>query len=194
MKKLWLMAGLLLAAALFLVVLGGWMLQTSRRMDRPPAALEDARSTLERMGGEEGLTRRREILEGMLRDLRARRQALLSDAAALSRRMEQVLAELGLEVTESSRWEAVPAPGEKEATRPVFGRTFSGAGSFTALLDALHTFEEWPDGARLRSLTVETAEPAGVRFTFEIVVARLPREGEPTTRASTRVAETETSP
>lgn len=194
MKKLWLMAGLLLVAALFLVVLGGWMMHTSRRMDRPPAALEDARKALERMGGEEGLAQRREILEGMLRELQARREALRSDAAVLSRRIEEVLAELGLEITTSSRWEPVPEPGEKEATRPVFGRTFSGTGSFTALLDALHTFEEWPDGARLRSLTVETAEPAGVRFTFEIVVARLPREGEPTPRPSTRVAETETSP
>ena len=83
----------------------------------------------------------------------------------------EVLEELGLRVTTATGWQ--PLPGFTAERSAGFARSFTGSGSFAALLDAIRTVESWSDRARVRSLSVAPDGPGSVRFTLEIAVVRI---------------------
>ncbi|MFL6235562.1 MAG: hypothetical protein ACJ76N_20670, partial [Thermoanaerobaculia bacterium] len=63
-------------------------------------------------------------------------------------------------------------PKLKIAGAAAFQRTFTGTGPFDRLLDALATLESWPDGVRVRSLSVVRQGPGKVAFTLEVTAVR----------------------
>lgn len=171
MTHAWKTAAVLLAGALVLVAAGLWMLRAAHRDAHPPPELIATRKALHKLGGAPGLAVRQKALQGLLGRLEIERAARGADAAAFSGRLEAVLGELGLTVTSSSEWKAVPEFKVEGAA--AFERVFAGSGDFAHLLEAIHTIESWPDQARVRALTV-TGEAAGtVAWQLAISVVRL---------------------
>ena len=176
MKTAWRYAALLLLGSLVLGAAGLSLLRTARAQARHPQELLATQKALRRMGDAPGLAARQRALSGILARLELERLARSSDAAAFSRRLEAVFAELGLTVTSSSAWKAVPEL--KIEGVAAFERTFTGTGGFADLLRAVQTVESWPDQARIRALTVTPEAPGKVAWRLEVTAVRLAaREG-----------------
>jgi len=175
-KAVWTQACLLLAGSLIALASGVWMIRTAGSQARAPDEILGTRKVLNDIGGEQGLQSRKQSLSAIRQQLRLERAAKSSDARDFSQRLEEVFAELGLVISSSSQWQAVP---EFQAAGAVaFERTFAGVGAFGALLDAVHTIESWPDQARIRALTATADAPGRIAFTLEITAVRIRAEQE----------------
>lgn len=171
MKKAWVRASILLAGSLLALAAAAWMLRTTVLQARLPQLLETANETFQEYGGAQGLADRHEALIEIHERLELERAAMSSDAELFSRRLGEVFLELGLVVTTSSGWRALPGfEGDRAAG---FERTITGLGTFAALLDVVRTIESWPDRARVRSLRVVPEGPESIYFTLDIAVVRL---------------------
>ena len=171
MRTVWTQAALLLLGSLIAAAAGAWMVRTALAQTRIPQELLGTRKALKEIGGEQGLLARKQALIDVQESLELERSAKSSSAAAFSRRLEEVFAELGLSIRSSSDWQAVPE--FKVAGAAAFERTFSGSGAFEALLDAVNTLESWPDQVRVRALSASATAPGTVAFTLEITAVRL---------------------
>ena len=171
MKAVWTNACVLLAGALIALASGAWMMRTAGSQNRIPDEISGTRKILSDIGGEQGLSSRKQSLTEIRQRLLLEKAAKTSDAAAFSRRLEETFAELGLAISASSPWQA--APEFQAAGAVAFERTFSGTGAFEALLDAVHTIESWPDRARVRAVTATAAAPGQIAFTLEITTVRI---------------------
>ncbi|HEX7185567.1 MAG TPA: hypothetical protein VF756_27330 [Thermoanaerobaculia bacterium] len=170
MSTAWRYTAMILAGAFLLLSAGLYSVQSALRADRGSRELLETRRILRQMGGESGLAARRARLAEIVSRLDQERVARGADAAAFSRRIEAAFAELGLELSASSGWR--PVPNVELPNAAAFERTFSGTGSFDGLLDAVATLESWPDGARIRSLSIGRQGPGKVAFTLEVTVIR----------------------
>jgi hypothetical protein len=166
----WRYAAILLAGAFLLLVAGLVSMHTALGDSRGPREMLEIRKILRQMGGEPGLAARKAQLAGIVARLQQERVAHDADAAAFSRRIEEVFTELGLELTASSDWKLVPKVKLPKAA--AFERSFAGTGAFDGLLDAIATLESWPDAVRVRSLSVARQGPGKVAFTLEITAIR----------------------
>lgn len=173
MSTAWRYTAMLLAGAFLLLGTGLVSLRTALGASRGSRELAETRKVFRQVGGEPGLDARKARLAGIVARLRQERVAHGADAAAFSRRLEEVFAELGLELTASSDWK--PVPKVKLPQAAAFERTFTGTGSFDGLLDAVATLESWPDGCRVRSLSIARQGPGKVAFTLEITAIRTVR-------------------
>lgn len=173
MSTPWRYTAMILAGAFLLLATGLVSLRTAMGAGRGPRELRETREILRQLGGEPGLDARKARLAGLVARLRQERTAQGADADAFSRRLEEACAELGLELTASSDWK--PVPKVKLPGAAAFERTFKGTGSFAGLLDAVATLESWPDGSRVRSLSVTRQGPGKVAFTLEITAIRAVR-------------------
>lgn len=170
MSTAWRYTAVLLAGAFLLLGAGLVTMHRALGAGRAPREMLEARKILRRMGGEPGLAARKAQLAGIVARLRQEGVAHDADAAAFSRRVEEVFAELGLDLTASSDWK--PVPKVKLPKAAAFERSFAGTGSFDGLLDAIATLESWPDGVRVRSLSVTRQGPGKVSFILEITAVR----------------------
>jgi hypothetical protein len=166
----WRYTAILLAGAFLLLGAGLVSVHRALGAGRAPREMLEARTILRRMGGEPGLAARKTQLARIVAQLRQERMAHDADGAAFSRRIEEVFAELGLDLTASSDWK--PVPKVKLPKAAAFERSFAGTGSFDGLLDAVATVESWPDAARVRSVSVTRQGPGKVAFTLEITAIR----------------------
>jgi hypothetical protein len=166
----WRHAAAILAGGALLLGAGGHLLDSGLSASRAPRRLTAVESALRQLGGEPGLAARRSLLTGLRARLAERQRAHAADADALSRRIETVCADLGLQLTAASAW--TPVPRFKLAGAAAFERTLTGRGSFAALLDALATFESWPDEIRIRRLSLGGQDAGGVVFTIELAAVR----------------------
>lgn len=177
MKTVWTRTSILLAGALLVLVASMLMLRQLAVRADVPRMLENARQTIEEYGGTQGLAERWQKLTEIHADLKRQRAAMSSDAAVFNRRLGQVFDELGLVLTTSSGWRALPGSARGRAAG--FERTFTGSGAFGDLLDAIRTIESWPDHARVKSLQVVPEGYGSVSFSLDIAVVRLaPSFGE----------------
>lgn len=170
MSAAWRHTAMILAGALLLLGAGLYSMRSALQADRGSRELLETRRILRQVGGERGLAARGARLAEIVAGLKRQRAAQGADAAALSRRIEEAFAELGLELSASSGWR--PVPNVKLPNAAPFERTFSGTGSFEGLLDAIATLESWPDNARIRSLSIGRQAPGRVAFTLEVTVIR----------------------
>ena len=176
MSTAWRNTGMILAGAVLLLGFGLSTMRSALIESRGPRGALEARKVLGQLGGEPGLAARKAQLDKILARLQQERTAHAADAAAFSRRIEEAFAELGLELTASSAWKPVPKVELPDAA--AFERTFTGTGRFDRLLDAVATLESWPDGARVRALSVSRQGPGNVAFTLEVTAVRwVAREG-----------------
>ncbi len=173
MSAAWRNALVLLLGSLLAVIAGAWLAGTARSRAGFPQELLAARDTLIEFGGEEGILRRRQKLTEIRDRLELERASKRADAAAFSQRIEEVFSELGLALTSSSEWQALPDYVRRDGA--AFGRTFAGSGAFEALLDAVYTVESWPDRVEVRTLSVLPKARGEVAFTLELVAVRLHR-------------------
>jgi hypothetical protein len=171
MTTVWRTTALLLVGSLVLVAAGFWRVATARAEARQPRELLATQKVMSRMGGSAGLAARERALGGVLARLELERTARGADAGAFSRRLEDILGELGLSVASSSGWKAVP--GFKVEGAAAFERTFAGTGGFADLLGAVRTIESWPDQARVRSFTVTPGARGQVAWQLEVSLVRL---------------------
>jgi hypothetical protein len=170
MSTAWRRAAAMLAGAALLLGAGSSTLRRALVESRGPRGLLETRQLLRQWGGEPGLVARQAQLAEVFGRLRRERAARRADAAAFSRRLEEVFAELGLELTSSSEWK--PVPKLKLPRAAAFERTLAGSGPFDRLLDAIATLESWPDEPRVRALSVARQGPGRVAFTLEVTVVR----------------------
>jgi hypothetical protein len=170
MSTVWRYTATILAGSALLLVAGLYTACAGLAGSRGPRGLPEAHKILRELGGEPGLAARKATLAGMAARLRQEQVAQRSDGAAFSRRIEGACAEFGLELTSSSDWE--PVPKLKIAGAAAFQRTFTGTGPFDRLLDAVDTLESWPDGVRVRTLSVAGQGPGRVAFNLEVTVVR----------------------
>jgi len=170
MSTVWRYTAMLLAGAFLLLGAGLYTACTGLALSRAPSGLGETRALLRQMGGEPGLAARKTALANLAARLRLEREARAADGGAFSRRVEETFAELGLVLTSSSDW--APVPKLKLPGAAAFQRTFTGTGPFDRLLDAMATLESWPDGARVRSLSVLRQGPGRVAFTLEVTAVR----------------------
>lgn len=173
MSTVWRYAAMLLAGAILLLGTGLYTMHAALAGRRDPRELLETRKILQQMGGEAGLAARRMQLARIVARLRQERVAHATDAGAFSRRIEESFAALGLQLTASSDWK--PVPKFKVPGAAAFERTFTGTGPFDRLLDALATIENWPDEARVRSLSISRQGPGKIAFTLEITAVRTVR-------------------
>jgi hypothetical protein len=177
MKTAWTRTSILLAGALLALVAAMWMLRQVTAQAALPRMLKNAQQTFEEQGGAQGLAERRQMLTEIHADLKRQRVAMSSDAAVFNRRLRQVFDELGLVLTTSSGWRALP--GATRGRAAGFERTLTGSGAFGDLLDAIGTIESWPDHARVKSLLIVPEGYGSVSFRLDIAVVRLaPSVGE----------------
>ena len=165
---------LLLAMAFSLLTGGLWMHELAQRQRRAPAELQAARQALDGMGGAAGLEARRERLLEIRRALLERQRAAASDSAAYSRRVDELFAELGIEISAASDWQAVPEAVPAPAA--LFVRHYRGSGTPSDLWTALHSLESWADQARVRALEVTPRGAGRVDFTAQLAVVRRPQQ------------------
>lgn len=170
MSTAWRYTVMILAGAVLLLGAGLYTVRMAVVQSRGPRGLLETRQVLRQLGGEAGLATRKARLVEIAARLRQERTASAADAGALSRRIEEAFAELGLELTSSSEWKPVPKLKIPEAA--AFERTFTGTGPFDQLLNAVATLESWPDEVRVRALSVTRQGPGRVAFTLEISVVR----------------------
>lgn len=170
MSTAWRYSALILTGAVLLLAAGLFTLRSAAAVKSGQRGLVETRKILGQMGGKAGIDARKARLGKLLARLHQERKARGADAAAFSRRIEEAFAELGLELTSSTAW--MPVPKLEIPGAAAFERTFAGAGSFDRLLDAVATLESWPDGARVRSLSVTPKEPGKVAFTLEVTAVR----------------------
>lgn len=170
MSASWRYSALLLAGAVLLLAAGLFTVRSAAAARSGERGRIEARKIIGQLGGEAGIAARKARLDKLLAQLRQERKARGADAAAFSRDIEEAFAELGLELTSSSPWRPVPKleiPGAA-----AFERSFAGTGSFDRLLDAVATLESWPDGARVRALSVTPKGPGRVAFTLDVTAVR----------------------
>ena len=170
MSTVWRYTAMILAGAVLLLGTGLYTLRTAQAGNRDPRERLATGKVLRQVGGEAGLAARRAQLAGLVARLRQERVAEGADAAAFSRRIEEVFAALGLQLAASSDWK--PVPKFKVPGAAAFERTLAGTGPFDRLLDAVATIESWPDAARVRSLSVSRQGPGTIAFTMEITAVR----------------------
>lgn len=176
MTTAWRNAVVLLTLALAVLLAGVFILGKAWSVRRAPEEVQAVTETLETIGGTGGLTSRREALAELHRRLDLERLAKGSDAVLFNQRLEEIFDVLGLTVTASSAWTPStwkPLPNAAGERSVAFERTFSGFGSFGALLAAIRTLESWPDGVRLRALSITPEAAETVTFTFEVLVLRM---------------------
>lgn len=177
MKTAWTRTSILLAGALIALVAAIWILRAMAVQAATPRMLQTAQQTFEKQGGAQGLADRRQMLTEIHASLERQHAAMSSDAEFFNRRLGQVFDELGLVLTTSSGWRALPGFAGGRAAG--FERTLHGSGAFGDLLDAIGTIESWPDQARVRFLQVVPEGPGSVSFSLDIAVVRLaPSAGE----------------
>jgi hypothetical protein len=177
MNTAWTRSSILLAGALVALLAALWMLSGVAKQAAVPRMLQAAQQAFEEHGGAQGLAERRQTLAEIHARLERQRAAMGSDAELFSRRIGQVFDELGLVVTTSSGWRALP--GFEDIRTAGFERTFTGSGAFGDLLDAIGSIESWPDEARVKSLQIAPEGPGSVYFSLDIAVVRLkPPAGE----------------
>ena len=174
MRTIWVMALGTAFAGLAVAATGLWMLRLERRHRALAEQLERAQGAMEQVDRRQGgIPELRDRLRERKAWLESRRSAYQSDAAAFSRRVEDVFTELGVDVTASSGWVAWSEFEGKEEGKAAFERTFEGAGSFHSLLSAVRTIESWPDTPRLRTLEVTPASAEQrLNFNLTLVVVR----------------------
>lgn len=190
LKGPWKRAAAVLAVALVLVLVGLYMGGKAVFQVRHPREVSALAKTVTDFGGADGIVRRQKNLNWLQGYLRNELIAKSSGHAELSRRIEEVFAEVGLAVTSSSAWEGARRGTTHKAV--AYERTFSGTGGFQALLDAVHTLESWPDGVRVRHLEITPRAPETVAFTLRLSAARLvvpSRHARPPTDDDTPAAE-----
>ncbi len=178
MNAAWRSTAILWAGALLLLGAGLFSLHRGVGAGRAGREGLETRALLGRLGGARGLAARKAELVRLVLHLRREREAHRADAAGFSRRLEEAFAELGLELASSSGWKPVPKVEIPGAA--AFERSFAGSGSFAALLDAVATLESWPDGVRVRSLTLTRLGAGRVAFALEVTAIRAlpPSSGE----------------
>lgn len=177
MSTAWRYTAMILAGAVLLFGAGVFTLRTGLAASRGPRGLRETRQILHQLGGEPGLTARKQQLTALVARLRQERLAHAADAGAFSRRLEEAFAELGLDLTASSEWK--PVPKFKVPGAAAFERTLTGSGPFDRLLDAVATLESWPDEARVRTLSIVRQDSGQVRFTLEITAVRAAAQAAP---------------
>lgn len=170
MSTAWRYTAILLAGAFLLLGAGLVSMHRALGASRGPREMFEIRQILRQMGGEPGLAARKKQLAGIVARLQQEQVAHDADAAVFSRRIEEVFAELGLELTASSDWK--PVPNVKLPKAAAFERSFAGTGPFDSLLDAIATLESWPDATRVRSLSVARQGPGKIAFTLEVTAIR----------------------
>ena len=177
MKTAWTRTAILLTGALVALVAAIWIWRGVAVQAAVPRMLKTAQQTFEKQGGAQGLADRRQMLTEFQTRLQRQLVAMSSDAELFNRRVGEVFDELGLIVTTSSGWRALPGFAGGRAAG--FERTLTGSGAFGDLLHAIGTIESWPDQARVKSLWVVPEGPGSVNFSLDIVVVRLtPSTGE----------------
>ncbi len=170
MSTAWRYTAMILAGSLLLLAAGLFTVCSAVAGSRGLQEMQEVRKTIREMGGQPGLAARKARLAEILARLKEERAAQGADAAAFSRRIEEVFAGLGLALTASSEWRPVPKVEIPGAA--AFERTFAGAGRFDHLLDAVAILESWPDGVRVRALSVTRQAPGTVAFSLEITAVR----------------------
>jgi hypothetical protein len=174
MSTTWRYTAMILAGAVLLLGFGLSAVRSAVVESRGPRGMAETRKVLRQLGGAPGIAARREQLGKIRARLQQERTAQRADAAAFSRRIEEAFADLGLELTASSAW--TPLPKVDIPGAAAFERTFAGTGPFDRLLDAVATFERWPDQVRVRDLSVTRQGPGKVAFTLKITAVRAPAE------------------